>query len=38
MNQVICEQLKLDLGKILFMFICLENKSNKTRSTNKQNT
>ena len=26
MNQAICEQLELDLGKIFFMFICLENK------------
>ena len=26
MNQTICEQLELDLGKIFFMFICLENK------------
>ena len=26
MNQAICKQLELDLGKIFFMFICLENK------------
>ena len=26
MNQVVYEQLKLGLGKILFVFVCLENK------------